>query len=153
MTAADVRTLTAREARDAFLAEFGLDTAGYTSPDFPVHLCRGVTLRFRNPGLLPYHDLHHVATGFPATVLGEAQISAFELRAGVRSPLVRCLCLGAIALGLCRAPRLIIDAWRNSRGARTLYDTDIPYPTLLGWTVAELRSHLGLPPGGIAPKK
>lgn len=138
---------TAQDARDHFLARYSLSMEGYTAPDFPVHL-GPLVLRFPNPGLLRFHDLHHVATGYPATVLGEAQISAFELRAGCRSFLVHCLCLGAVALGLVRRPRLMWRAWRLARGARTLYYTRLSYETLLGMSVPELRAHLGIPPEG-----
>lgn len=140
--------ITVREARDYFLAAHHLDTEGYTSPDFPVHLLRGVTLRFPNPGLLPLHDLHHVATGFPATLLGEAQISAWELRAGCPSALVRTLCCGAMTLGWFQEPRRIRRAWQAGRGMRSLYGAGIPYETLLRLHVAELREIIGLPETG-----
>lgn len=137
-------TMTAREARDRFLETFGLDMEGYTSPTLPLPISRGITLNVPNPGLLRYHDLHHVATGYPATLLGEAQISAFELRAGCHCPLIFCLCLGAITIGGWRSPGTILRAWRNARGARTLYDTDIPYETLLQMSVADLRRRIGI---------
>ena len=38
-----------------------------------------------NPGFLPWHDLHHVATGYGTGLIGEAEISAYELRAGCGS--------------------------------------------------------------------
>lgn len=144
MTAAD-HDPTTREARDAFLARFGLDLEGYAAPDFPVHLGPFLTLRFPNPGLLPYHDLHHVATGYPATVLGEAEISAFELRAGCRVPLIVLLCCGAALIGLLRAPRRIARAWRRGRGARVIYGTRAPYEELLNLRVSELRRLMNLP--------
>jgi hypothetical protein len=140
--------LTAVEGRDRFLAAFGLDTTGYTAPDFPVKPFRGVTLRFPNPGLLHFHDLHHVATGYGATVLGEAEVSAFELRAGCPSPLVRFLCCGAVLIGLCRAPRRVIRAWRGARGTRSLYAAGIAYETLLAMPVAELRRFVHVPEEG-----
>lgn len=143
-----VPQMTVQEARDCFLAAFHLDTDGYTSREFPVHLLSGITLRFPNPGLLPLHDLHHVATGYPATLLGEAQISAWELRAGCPSPMVRFLCCGAITLGYLQAPRRVMRAWRAGRGMRSLYNAGIPYETLLRLRVAELRQMIGLPETG-----
>jgi hypothetical protein len=140
--------LTAREGRDRFLSAFGLDTAGYTAPYFLVHLGPRLVLRFRNPGLLPVHDLHHVATGYPATLLGEAQISAFELRAGCPSPLVRLLCVGAALLGLLRRPQAMALAWRAAASARSLYLTTTPYEELLSLSVSELRAFVGIPEDG-----
>jgi len=136
--------MTVGEARDRFLSTFGLDLAGYTAATFPVRPFRGVTLRFPNPGVLKWHDLHHIATGYPATVLGEAQISAFELRTGSLCLVVFVLCIGAVGLGFLRAPRLILRAWRDARGARSLYQADLPYETLLEMRVSELRRYVGL---------
>lgn len=135
--------MTARDARDRFLRESGLDARGYDAPDFPVHV-GPVTLRFRNPGLLPWHDLHHVATGYGSDLLGEAEISAFELRGGGATPLVRLLCVGAIAIALCIAPRRVIEAWRRARGVRSLYRSRLPYERLLGMRVGELRALCGI---------
>lgn len=134
---------TVREARDRFLAENGLDIASYGAPRLPLHL-GWWTLRVPNPGVLDLHDLHHVATGYRTTVVGEAEISVFELRGGCPVPLVRLLCVSAILCGLMRAPRRMIGALRRARNARTLYDRAVPYETLLEMTVPQLRQHLGL---------
>ena len=136
-------TETVREARDRFLAENGLDTASYAASRLPLHLGRW-TLRVPNPGVLYLHDLHHVATGYRTTVVGEAEISIFELRGGCPIPLVRLLCVFAILCGLARAPRRMAGALRRARNVRTLYDRAIPYDTLLDMTVPQLRHHLGL---------
>ena len=142
---------TVREARDRYLAEHGLDVSSYDSPTFTIHVGPW-PLRLPNPGFLPYHDLHHVATGFGSGFVGEAEISAYELRAGCRSALIHLLCIGAIAGALFVAPRRVLRAWSGARGARTLYYSDLPYETLLGMTVAELRHHLRLPAGGLADR-
>lgn len=138
-----------RDARDRYLAASGYRVEGYTDPVLPVTV-GPLVLRFRNPGLLPWHDLHHVATGFGTGLVGEARISAFELRAGAGSARVAFLCAGSVALGLLLAPRLVWRAWRRSRGARSLYGTAVPYERLLAMTVRELREHMGLPPEGLA---
>lgn len=132
-----------REARDRFLAQNGFDLNSYSTPGLPLHLGRW-NLVVPNPGVLAFHDLHHVATGYPATVVGEAEISVFELRGGCPVPLVRLLCVGAVACGLLLAPRRIKRAWHSAQGARTLYDRAVPYQTLLDMTVTQLRQHLRL---------
>jgi ubiquinone biosynthesis protein Coq4 len=103
-------------------------------------------VRLPNPGLLHLHDLHHVVTGYGTGLVGEAEISAYELRAGCRSFMVHVLCVGAILCAMFVAPRRILRAWRRARGARTLYHTTIPYETLLDMSVNELRRRLNVAP-------
>jgi hypothetical protein len=138
-----IETQSVREARDQFLAQHGFDLDSYSAPSLPLHL-GFLTVRVPNPGVLSLHDLHHVATGYAATVVGEAEISIFELRGGCPIPLVRILCVLAILCGVVRAPRRMARAWKRASRVRTLYDKAIPYETLLGMSVLELRSYLGL---------
>ena len=137
--------LSVREARDLFFRESGLDTSGYDAPDFIVRV-GPLTLRFPNPGLLPYHDLHHLITGYGSDIIGEAEISAFELRGGGATPLIRLLSIGALAIALFIAPVRVIRAWRRARGARSLYSLGQPYERLLGMRLGELRRHCGIHP-------
>lgn len=136
---------TVREGRDRYLASNSLSLDSYDERGFPVYVGRWA-VRLPNPGLLHLHDLHHVVTGYGTGLVGEAEISAYELRGGCRSFVVHLLCFGAILCALFVAPRRILRAWRRARGARTLYYTDIPYEALLGMSVAELRRHLNVPP-------
>jgi len=136
---------TVRAGRDRYLAENSLAVESYTESGFPVYVGRW-PVRLPNPGLLHLHDLHHVVTGYGTGLVGEAEISAYELRAGCRSFMVHLLCVGAIVGALFVAPRRIVRAWGRARGARTLYHTTVPYETLLDMGVAELRRHLNIPP-------
>ena len=97
-----------REARDRYLSASGFTMDSYTDPNFVIKV-GFLKLRFANPGLLPFHDLHHVATGYDASLLGEAEISAFELRAGWGKPLIFVLCCGSIAMAMFLSPRRL---WR-----------------------------------------
>jgi hypothetical protein len=101
-------------------------------------------MRFPNPGLLPLHDLHHVATGYNSTLVGEAEISAFELRAGWGKPLILLFCCGSLVTGLFLSPRRLWQAWKRARGARSLYKIKMPYEELLVMNVGELRKLMGL---------
>jgi hypothetical protein len=56
--------------------------------------------------------------------------------------------VGAIVFGMFVAPRRIWRAWAQSRGARNLYHSQIPYETLIEMTVGDLRQELGLPRSG-----
>jgi hypothetical protein len=140
---------TVRMGRDRYLAANNLSLESYTARGFPVYVGRWA-VRLPNPGLLPFHDLHHVVTGFQTGLIGEAEISAYELRAGCRSLMVFILCVGAIFFGMFVAPVRIYRAWKRSRGARTLYYTSIPYDALLDMSVVELRRQLGIPPEGLS---
>jgi hypothetical protein len=136
---------TVREGRDRYLAANSLSLDSYDESGFPVYVGRW-PIRLPNPGLLHLHDLHHVVTGYGTGLVGEAEISAYELRAGCRSFLVHVLCFGAIFIAMFVAPRRVVRAWRRARGASTLYYTDIPYETLLDMSVADLRRRLNISP-------
>lgn len=130
-------------ARNRYLASAGFTTESYVHPHFVVKL-GFLKMTFANPGLLPWHDLHHVATGYDASLLGESEISVFELRAGWGKPLILFLCCGSLLVGLCLSPRRMWQAWKNARGARSLYGTDIPYEKLLAINVRALRKLMKL---------
>ena len=99
-----------------------------------------------------FHDLHHVATGFGTDLVGEAEISAWELRRGLRGvgPYVSLLIVQLTLLGLVIAPRRTIAAWRSSNNRFSLFHEKKSYDELLAMSVADLRSFLGVPPDGIA---
>lgn len=134
---------TVRAGRDRYLRNNSLTLDSYTESGFPIYVGKSF-IRLPNPGLLHLHDLHHVITGYSTGLVGEAEISAYELRAGCRSFMVHLLCVGAILCAMFVAPRRIARAWRRARGARTLYYTTIPYETLLDMSVEELRRHLNI---------
>jgi len=133
--------------RDRYLAVNSLSTESYGARRFPIYVGRR-PVYVPNPGFLPWHDLHHVVTGYQTGLVGEAEISAYELRAGCKSVMVFILCLGAILIAMFVAPRRVVRAWRLAKGARTLYRTKVPYETLLEMKVADLRASLGLPREG-----
>ena len=138
---------TVRAGRDHYLAENSLSTQSYTARRFPIYLAsRPIFLP--NPGYLPWHDLHHVATGYKTGLVGEAEISAYELRSGCRSIFIVILCVGAMMIAMFVAPRRIMRAWKSARGTRNLYRRDVPYDSLLEMKVEELRDMLGIPREG-----
>jgi hypothetical protein len=138
-----------KAGRDRYLAQNDLDISSYTAKKFPVYFFKW-PIWLSNPGFLPVHDLHHVVTGYRTGLVGEAEISAYELRGGCGSFMIFILCIGAIFFGLFVAPKRIWKAWRNSRGAHNLYHTHIPYDSLLEMSVGDLRQHLGLPRYGLS---
>ncbi len=71
------------------------------------------------------HDVHHMLTGYPCTVVGELQIAAWELGAG-RYPHwgATLFCLPLAVIGFLWAPQDIWSAWRQGRGQRSLYEPE-----------------------------
>ncbi len=146
-------SLTVGAARDAYLDENGFDVAGYQAPTFDVEfLGRTVTMTNSRDRkwAIPLHDLHHAATGYGTDLPGEAEIGAFELMGGCRTPIVYALNLGAAAAGLLLAPLRTLRAFRVARGMRTLFRDATPYDELLALSLGDLRARLGIPEAGLA---
>jgi hypothetical protein len=142
-----VHTQTVREARAAYFAQNGFSEAGYTDRWVRFRLWR-VPVAFPNTAsrraAVPMHDLHHIATGYPTTVTGEAEIGAYEVAAGC-GPYLAAWVLNAVAFasGMVFAPRRVYRAFVRGRHARTLYARGWHDGTL-AMTVDELRRDLGL---------
>jgi hypothetical protein len=134
---------TVRVGRDRYLAENSLSLDSYTAPGLPIYVGKWI-VRVPNPGFLPWHDIHHVVTGYGTGLRGEAEISAYVLRGGCRSILIFILCIGAILFGSFVAPARIWRAWKRAKGSRTLYYTTIPYDVLLEMDLGDLRHNLGI---------
>src|SRR5688572_8857886 len=102
-----------------YLTDNGYSTDGYTDSRFKVSV-GPLVLNFPNPGKLPYHDLHHVVSGYDTGLVGEAEESVYELRGGCPTAIILFLCLGSIAIGAVLSPRRVWRAWRDVRGTSTL---------------------------------
>ncbi|MFT3707658.1 MAG: hypothetical protein QM817_08320 [Archangium sp.] len=74
-----------------------------------------------HPGQLRLHDLHHVVLGYETDLIGEMEISAYELRTGVKTAMVFVLCVLGVALGMFVAPLRTARAWKRGAGRRNLY--------------------------------
>lgn len=145
-----------RAGRDAYLRENGFTVEAYAAPRTDASL---FGVRFSVPNTphhqwaIRLHDLHHVATGYGTDHTGEAEISAWELRHGLRAlgPYVGAIVLGGALLGLLVAPVRTLRAWRASSGRGSLFQRDdLDYESLLALSVGELRAILDVPAGGIA---
>jgi hypothetical protein len=148
---------TVRRARDAYLAENGFTVEAYDAK-WTDGSFLGVKLSVPNTRkhrwAIMRHDLHHVATGYGTDLVGEAEISAWELRAaGALGVYVSAIVLGGALLGVFRAPRRTLDAFRAGKRIRFLYrgpDSDEEYEALLNLTVGQLRALMGVPEDGVA---
>jgi hypothetical protein len=148
--------LRVEHARDHYLRENGFTVAEYDNPTTPASV---FGLRFSVPNTpkhrwaIMLHDLHHVATGYGTDLVGEAEISAWELRGGVRclGLYVGSIVLSGALFGLLFAPRRVLNAFLQGGQARSLFARDdLSYETLLQMSVGELRGELKIPAAGLA---
>jgi hypothetical protein len=148
-------SLGVREGRDHYLAENGFTTAAYDSPTAKGSLF-GVSFSVPNPPAhqraIRFHDLHHVATGYGTDHAGEAELSAWQARRGLLPAglYVTAIVLFNAALGVVVAPHRTLKALQAARGTGSLFNVAAGYESLLGLSVGELRSMLGIPQEGLA---
>jgi hypothetical protein len=142
-----------RSARDRYLAQNGFTTEGYTAPTYRLTVLGrpwDLPNRPNRRWAIPLHDLHHVATGYATDFAGEAEIGAWELAAGCKTPIVYALNAAAVLFGLFLAPLRVLRAFWAGRRARALYRQRFDYEALLDRPLLELRDRLGVPPEGLA---
>ena len=147
-----------RRALDAYLGENGFSRDEYDASVVKVTFW-SITFPLPNPPsrqiAVRLHDLHHVVTGYGTDPVGEAEISAWELRRGVGifSLFVQTIVFGGVLLGLLHSPKKTLSAWQAG------YHPDrVPlqkatmqnYERLLELTVGELREIYGVEERGIA---
>ncbi len=147
---------TVREGRDHYLSENGFSVEQYGERWFSLPFHRW-TLKLPNPRQRQLnvcrHDLHHVVTGYGTNGIGEIEISAWEVGAGLGKLWIAwVICVPAFLWGLIRFPRRTLAAYRIGRRCRSLWVGPVAYEEILRMTVGELRCHIGLPEGGIADR-
>ena len=145
-------TQTMREARTRYFAEnnFG-DDGGYASKWVDFKLGK-LPMPFPNSPArvraVKFHDLHHLLTGYRTDIVGEFEISGWEIGAGCHSfAAAWFLNLSGMAAGLFVAPRKVFRAFRRGLASRTLYPLE--FEPLLEKTVEELQAQTGV--GGEVP--
>lgn len=152
-TAAETKSLLLEKARDRFFAANGFRMENYTASTFTIRIL-GLSFKFPNTKTrkraVPLHDLHHVLTGFGTDWVGEAEIGAWELRAGCNSFITYFLNGSGVLIGIFLSPGRVWRAFRGAKGQRTLYRDPLAYESLLQMSVSELRARLGIPPQGLA---
>lgn len=141
------------QARDKFLAEHGLRAKEYGSPRFDVRI-GPFTFHLANPKArreaVAFHDLHHVATGFPAEWKGEVQVSAWEVGAGLGGLWVAwVICVPFFLAGLLTQPRRTWRTYCTGRTCRSLFARRAPLTEVLALRVGELRDRVGIPRDGL----
>jgi hypothetical protein len=136
------------EARRRYFEANGFgEDGGYSKRWFKVGW-KGLALPLPNTAsrvrAVRVHDLHHIATGYPTTWRGEAEIGAWELAGGCGDygP-AWLLNRYSFAVGLAIAPRRLWRAFLAGRRSRNLYVGDVP-EEVLQESVGHLRQRLGL---------
>jgi len=140
-------SLLMEKARNFYLAANGFSVRDYDASTFRIGIL-GMRLKLPNTAgrkrAIPLHDLHHVLTEYGTDWVGEAEIGAWELRAGCNSFITYYLNGWAVLIGLFISPGRVWRAFRAAKGQRTLYYDPAPYDRLLQMTVGELRRRLGI---------
>ena len=140
-------TLPMREARDQFLAANGFRVEDYTAPTFTIRIW-GVPFKYPNTKAhrwaTPLHDMHHLLTEYGTDWIGEAEMAAWELRAGCKTLIVYWLNLWGVAIGLFISPQRVWRAWQAGRGKLSLYRDPRLCDSIMELTVGEVRLRLGL---------
>ena len=97
---------------------------------------------FGRVAILPYHDLHHVVTGYHTDEPGECEIGAWTLATG-KGPLLGMIYDGmTTTLGLIRFRERTLRAWRRGRTCRNLYA--YPLEELFEMDVEQLQELVGI---------
>lgn len=151
---------TVREARSAYFEANGFPPDGGYSESWVRFKVGPFPIAFPNTRerkrAVPYHDIHHLATGYATDLRGEGEIGAWELATGCahyRAAWV--LNLLAMYGALFVSPRRVFRAFVRGRHSRNLYGAELDDP-LLEKTVASIRERLELerqtPPAGLTDR-
>ena len=147
--------MTIATAVEHYMQTNGFTREEYTAKSVPVKVGPFI---FRLPNgparqrAIAQHDVHHVLTGYATDLAGEAEIGAFELRAGCTSFFLYMINIAAVVAGLFIAPRKVLRAWRRARGARTLYALGLGSGDVERLEVEALRELAGVPRDGYAAR-
>jgi hypothetical protein len=152
--------LEVKQGRDRYLAENGFTVAAYDAKWTPASVF-GINIAVPNTPnhqrALRWHDLHHVATGYGTDLAGEAEVSAWELRRGLKGLdlYVRAIVISVALLGAVVAPRRTWRAWvAAGRAGENLFARELgKYDATLAMDIATLRAQLGIPPDGLATER
>jgi hypothetical protein len=143
--------LSLKEAQVLFYKSHGFPEDGGIGKDrwSPIG-CRDLKVYLPNfewrKKAIPFHDLHHIITGYPFSPTGEFQMSAWEFAAG-RYPNIftTVFCLPLVGMGAVCIPKRTFAAFVRGKRSKTLY-TDFDYNALLAKSIEAVRKEV-LPNG------
>ncbi len=139
--------MTLREAIGIFYKANNLpEDGGVSKKNWSPITCRGLKIYLPNfewrKKAIPFHDLHHMLTGYNLSPTGEFQISAWEFAAG-RYPNIftTFFCIPLVGMGAVLIPKKQFIAFLRGRRSQTLYSYN-NYEPLLNKTVGELQKEI-----------
>ena len=138
--------ITLRQARAEYFESNGFPSdGGYEDKWIPLKF-GWLTIYLYNSkarkAAVPFHDIHHVVTGYKTDLLGEAEIASWELAAGTHTKHfatiinMPCLLYGAIL-----SPKRVFKAYVLGRSSSTYYAQSFT-DSLLNTTVNQARKDL-----------
>jgi ubiquinone biosynthesis protein Coq4 len=139
--------LSVRQARELYFEKSGFDATSYSDKWARYRVGRLSTVLVPNTQAriraAKLHDLHHIATGYETSWVGEAEVSAWELASGGcgRHRIVWLFDTAALFLGCFINPRRVIRAFKRGIGSQNLFQQEFS-ETMLAQTVGSLRSNL-----------
>jgi hypothetical protein len=139
--------LSVRQARELYFQKSGFDATSYSDKWARYRVGRLFTVLIPNTHArikaAKLHDLHHIATGYETSWIGEAEISAWELASGGcgRYRIVWLFDTAALLLGCIINPKRVIRAFNRGIGSQNLFQQEFS-ETMLGQTVGSLKSGL-----------
>ena len=152
-------TLSVQEALEVYLNENGFTIEEYDLDAVNVTFW-GFTFSLPNPPArkiaVRFHDLHHLMTGYGTDPVGEGEISAWELRKGIRvfGIYVQLIIFFGTLLGLIHSPCRVWRAWKASKSSQRLPSISLErYQYLLTLDLGQLRELYGVPTAGIAGRR
>lgn len=142
-----------RDELERYLTRNGFTVASYDAATVEIPV-GPITLSLPNTkgrqAVVRWHDLHHLATGYGTDLTGEAEIGAWELRAGCTTLAAYVYNAMAVALGLLVSPVRTLRAFSDAAGQTTLYRLDMTYDEALSLDLATLRERMRVPANGVA---
>lgn len=134
------------EARDHYFRESGLpEKGGYEDKWIPLKFGWFTFFIYNSDSrkrAVKLHDIHHIVTGYKSDPRGEAEISAWELAAGIYDKhFARLINLGGLFYGAFVYPKTTFKAYVLGKHSSTLYDREFS-SSLLQQDVDSLRKSL-----------
>lgn len=139
---------TVKDALQTYFSRYHFENGGYHLKWFRIKI-GPVFIPLPNTkgriAAVKIHDIHHLATEYPATLKGEAEIGGWEIATGCGPYLAAwVLNFGSFFYGLLFFPRALFRAFMHGRSIRTSLYHGVRYDDeLLQRSVGDIRRYIG----------
>ena len=122
---------------------------GQSSPAVKIEIAKGFYFYFPNfdarRKAVYLHDIHHLVTGYETTLVGESEISAWEIASGCRNyPAAFLINTSGLMIGLPFHFWGVLKAFARGRRTRNLYNHIMSLEQAMDTPVEELKTMLHL---------